>query len=323
MSVQIVTKLKKSFQGPHLLGRDELLGLGNSLDSVWQKLERERVTSTEQWIDDEVQRTHLAGWNSFTREMALDRIPYDLRKSEREVVLELSNGSECRAESVDAAINELYESENTPKSFVATIASGQHSLKVELSSGFLGERRVSVEPPSSQLSKEIFVELCAWFDRNKPAAVARTYKALAPIAWSLVIGVAVIFSWQSFAGGGPQFDSEPVADLLVGGISEAEVPRALELLLRSSYELPSPVEGKKALDPSVLLRAYLIAGAIFLVVLTSFVVPDLLLGLGRKGRARLAFSRWWLTYACVGVPALVCTLLFWPLISNAALSMIG
>ena len=315
-------KLRRDFQGPHLIGRDELLDLGAILGKLWPKLELARQSDVDDWVREEVAKTHAAGWTNFTEAMARDRIPYDLRNSKMTVVLELDSGAECRAESLEHAINELFESEHSPKSLAATIESGDHSIKVNLSPGLAGRRAVSVEPPSSDLAKEAFVELCAWFDRSRPSAVARVYKLIAPIGWMLVVAIAVIAFWQASAGSSTPIDLKPAEALLVDGITTNEVPKALELILRKSYGLATPAPVRNEQDPTDLFRAYLIAGAILLVVLTSLVVPDLSIGLGKKARGRIRLAKGWLKYVALGVPGVACTLLLWPLLSNWALALL-
>jgi hypothetical protein len=320
----IVEKNKKRFRGPHLLDRDQLLVLGSLLEREWDELEAKRESDINALVETRMEEARAQGRTTYTRDQALRHLPYELSKASREVVLELASGAECRSETIRGAVNELYDSVHSPTSLKATVISGEHSIKVELSSGILGERQVSVEPPKSPTSKNAFVELCNWFEEIRPPFVARLYRFLSPIAWMIVMSLALTYIWVKATGSEPAISKEAAEQILEDGLSQSEVPAALELLLRKSFDIGPPTAAQAApVDSTVVLVAYLIAGSLLLIMITSSIVPDLLIGIGVAGQRKLRFSRWWLKYVCIGAPALVCSVLLLPLITNFVLSLLA
>ena len=171
-------------------------------------------------------------------------------------------------------------------------------IKIGQSALFTPKFSISITAKDSAQVEQIFHQLKQWTIDHTGPGWQQTWRKIA--GWHLLFVLLMFGAIAAFSSFIPISDNRShdlytaqAHDLLKNGISQAEVPKALETLLalQIHYEHPSvPSESNRAIDRGILVAFCTIMA---LAWGGCFPPPSLLIGTG-KGKRRLAAWRFYL-----------------------------
>jgi len=333
--IETIAGTTYSGAGPWLIGEKELTEIAKTLDDEWVNVEKRyeaRVLEEARKLEEqrlsyerkEVSAERLAE----IREDATKRAREQL-KTTRKLTLYLSDETKTQAATLAEATRRPEVIDRKITAFDLQWESAGLSLR-------LGTRRewsfreseiqLSVEPRDDEVARGVFTAI-----RTKltdPAVAPARHVSWwlengGPVAF-IVLMVTVVISLVAVTAADNARRVIPptaVVELLDGGIAPEERDRALELVLRKQYDLPtietvprySPLE-----FPQHWLKWMWICSAVSFVLLI-FHPPKFLVGIG-EGRGSLTRWRWWIRIATVTLPTVAATqvgTLLWSILKPA------
>lgn len=203
-----------------------------------------------------------------------------------------------------AEANKSLELDKCPESFEYEIKSGDFSdpsISVKYSTSIHYSLEIEGKPDDNVIIEEIFSELNDWSRRRAPSIPFRIWtEGGGFLSWVAIILFLGMLSLSGKATNIPSPLANEITESLKNGITQANSPKALELLLRISSGEAMQVPGPSSEKYSMIALIIGIIVAIFL-----FVRPKQgIIGL-KNGANKIKFWRLWIKFVTFSVPAFI------------------
>ena len=308
MSV-FVYSTEKSFDGPWLVGRGALDELDEALERICVRYQIEADKHIETQVDKYLE-DYPQEMQDEIRESTRERVSLRL-KLQRNVKLTLSNSKYIQGRTINELLANPELQEEAPTGVVVDISASNLNARVQLGGYYKSASlNISTSPETDSTSREAFSELQQWAKNNQSPFWQRLWNKVAPFYWFIWLFI-VLISIVVLPTPSDNVEKylKPVAnELLSGGISEAELPKAVELLLQ--YQSKHIPQGERPSLP----RWFGIIFFVGLAVNIMFSIrPKIVIGIGRNEN-KLLFWRQWTKFVGVTIPTIVFGSFVWPYI---------
>lgn len=312
--------------GPWLVDRPSLQELETLIERCWDRLlskenEIANIRAQNNWDRYYATRTDLSP-EERERKLALLKEEENSRlrsARKKEINLDLREGKTFISDSLSHALKDPALTNENPKGLTIQLSSGISSVNLSLEVFFRPKSSIRVSPEREDLSKEIFVELREWAHKVRVPLWQRILNSIGGFlfyAWLFSMLLATTFIGKPDDIAVEQSRKE-AHQLLVDGISQDEVPKAIEVLLK--------IESKYATKQAevTLPLWFKLAFWVGLVIsLMLYIRPKLVIGIG-KGVAKINLWRGWLRFISITVPTLIFTSVLWPYIIGLFLKAVS
>jgi hypothetical protein len=317
---EVIYSTKVYVKGPWLIDADALIQLDEILNDEWIRLQHRK----EELLDGEAE-SQIRAWRELgiyeelseeelrqkKEKLKEEKAIVSLHKDKKEIRIYLPKSRSVVTNSFQAAFREQAIVEEMPIGFRVELQCGEVRCEMSLKREY-NELSINVTPEKSREAWELFIALRQWVVKNRAPTWQRVWSGWAGFQW--IIWVALIFLSatiisESLDYATPEAKSR-AQKLLDSGISEAEIPEAVELLLilQTKY---NPGQPKPQL-PSW-FKVVLVGGLIACVILS--IRPKVVLGIGR-GMERIIWWRRWLRFVGITLPTLIFGSFVWPYIEQ-------
>lgn len=233
----------------------------------------------------------------------------------RKITLSLSNSRYIETEKIEELFSKPELLDELPTGFEAEIKAAHRSVTIKFDKGFFSDKvrlNIRTSPETDELARVAFVELQQWAVTNQAPLWQRiwvNYFGFGMTLWFLALFFS-IFVMASTADIIQQ-DLRPVAiQILKDGISNEEIPKAIELLLR--IEFKEPIAKHEQVTQTWFI--FLLFGGLAAIIVLWF-RPSLEIGVGRSV-ARIKRWRGWIQFVSVTLPGFFFLSIIWPYLSS-------
>ena len=305
-----------TLDGPWLIDREALLHLGKSVETISVKFDsanREFVAST---LIQRLER-YSPDRRDEMREKCLEEVNQQYAMK-RKVTLSCSGSKYIEDESIERLLSLPEMLDESPTDIEVEIKTPHRSAQIKLGKRVFGGSKLSIStsPETDELAREAFVDLQQWAATNQVPLWQRFWaNNYGTIVWLWVCALFVIAS-LIIPSNTDYLEKElrpDVIQILKNGISNDEMPNAIELLLRNEFKVPK-TEVQHPL-PSW-FKIYFFGGLAACLVL--YFRPSLVIGVGRNEQ-RIKRWRWWAKFVGITLPGFI----FASLISPYILELLG
>ena len=205
-----------------------------------------------------------------------------------DVKVDLRGETAIQAHSFAECSKGLRGTAEVPVSCEVRLGDWGNCLKMEIKSSLFADALEVEADPSVPLADDFLAAVSEWAMRHQCAAVVRAWAAAArvwPVPIFLLLTVSLVAAFGSMLQG-----TRVAEAMLQDGISELEVPAAVELLIRHEFGLwpTSPASSSPF--------AYAWMTIVVVVALLSFVRPRTVLELNTAGAKALRFRTKWVNF---------------------------
>jgi hypothetical protein len=287
---------KKEYTGPWLLDSKSLREFDILVDKHWVLLETRRKALLQADVDFEFKkykRPYEELTEEETKRLRHIRDIHEFSKSVRLLQISSKDESTNRFEDFDSALRSRRMDSKNPTAFSLTLNSAEIKCSILLDSNRL---RVEILPDHLVESQNLFIDIREWIEKHEPKWWQRIWNTLADkwywfYAAVVVIFLALTFFAMSYQRQGITYDIRAqIQELLENGITDAEVPLALELLLRAQ-------------DLPFVFPSWLISFLVFSLIVCALIPirPKIVLGIGMATRKIKMWRNWyWIVIAVLG-----------------------
>ena len=275
-------------RGVWLLDRNAIAKLDEIIEESWREMEGVRTQCIEEQIRAKPENWKEEEWKSHLE----GRYPFSIR--ERNITISFKQ----REKVAGTSFKEILESPSTanqePVSFDVDLSSADISCKVTFDDNRLSIR---VSPEQHPLSSTLFVRFEQWaeiHELSKFICYWREWRSVGLLIYSLSSVIAMVFARYQVPKY-PNLDRD-VLNLLDKGITESNVPKAVELILRV---LSVPKEEEIIHYKSWL---YIFILATLPILFISFFPPTSKFAVG-KGAQAVERQKKWLRLVLVLIPS--------------------
>jgi len=311
---ELVYSTGLQIEGPWLLDADALAQLDDVLTDEWKRLQGWQEEILDEEAEAEIQRDREGGYYQGLPEAELLQKKKEVieRKGTRlsnrkEIRIHLLKSRSVLVDSFRDAFKEQALIEEVPIGFEIHIDCGKVRCRVSL------DRRsglsINASPEELSEARELFVVLRQWAMENRAPAWQRIWTRYHGIQWP--IWYVILFLGTTVLDVTATEDAKLMArGLLDKGISAADVPKAIELLLilQTKYH-----PGQPGMQWPGWYKAIIVFGLIACVCLS--IRPKSILGIGR-GAERIAWWRRWLKFIGITIPTLIGGTLILPYVED-------
>ncbi len=320
-----------SIPGPWILDARNLKDLDELIDSCWATMQERRQTLVESALaelrtkhqEDGITPEKCATLEPAWRKSIEDEYP--LRTQRRKVIAYLSGGRSAAGESFAELIPLASAHEEVPRGFSLSIEVARTELSVEATNTYSDRLNLSVETSSDEpaLAQELFGKLQNWATEIRPKKWLQKWldlQWLFPVFLFLnllAIVVALTYTLTPI----PAVD-EPgplhreAWDLIKGGVTTANEPKAVEILLALESDYHTAPTAPVRITHRVLgFRIWLYLGLSLIAIAAFSRPPKGAVGLW-EGKHQAELQRKWIKVVSVSVPGLIVTYALVPLLVN-------
>lgn len=304
---------QSDFDGPWLIDRDGLTQLSQILDSIHIKLtllaesliERDLNELQEEFAEESRDSIRERRQSLYQKRYAVES-QCKLQFSETEYLNETSLSNVlARPEIMD----------KSPSSIDIDLQCARRIVRVQLKKNLANVAVLSVRtsPETDDIARLAFAEISNWAKINQAPFWQRLWAKFAKHHWFLyffLISAATLFISSVEDEIRSQLKA-PTVEMLEGGISNAELPMAIEAILRLEFKIP--VENNSGGIPSW-YKAMVFGGLAISVILS--IRPNLVIAL-RSNDETIRFWRWWMKLTGITVPGSLFAWFLWPRILEA------
>jgi hypothetical protein len=297
--------------GPWLIEISHLLALDDIYASYIPRLEENQEVAIHEEIERRIkQHTPENASQDLARQIA-ERLAKGVRETrgfvgrERRITVYLPGGRTLQTELFSEVINHATTTNEVPLGFRSSLTVEPVRIVVELRGSDLD---MDVTPNIDPLSQEVYGALLNWVSDVQAPVWLKTwlkYKVLALmlLSFSLLVLLLVGVGWSQQTA--ISYFKVEAHKLLSGGVTPANQPRAVELLLA----IVSDYSGSAAKGPS--LRYWTTIGLLALMFPCLYFCPRVVIGVWR-GKARIKRWRIWIRMMSISIPALLISTLGMP-----------
>lgn len=316
---------KDVYEGPLLIGAEELRKLDVVIEKQWQKLMEWHTEKVEEEADRRIADSLQPSWKDLSKDAAIAKVAqeYEWRNSERHVEVQFRGDKTTSAETFEKLLSRPAVKDLLPTSFSVTLEKGPIKAEIEPSYDAYSTNGYSVEINSStQIAYEVKEALGRWLGGVSPKWWLRWWAKATrpfPLQWALVflLGYILLIIWgvsdspreialQAYHS---KLQHEAAILLEDGHVAEDEVLDALRINLELATDyLPADTVVAPRRFPKVWLWA--LGLSVVLALLLSF-RPRFGIAIG-KGSVRVKAWRVWLKFVGGTLPLAVLTYLFLP-----------
>jgi hypothetical protein len=309
----LIYSTQKAFDGPWLVDRASLLQLGEIIDAISARFSE----ASAEHINAELLKT-LERYSPENRENNRDELLEVLRrryKLNKTITLSLSDSKYVNAESVAELVSLPELGDQLATGLEVEIETVQRSVRIKLEKNLFGgtsRLNIRTSPEIDELARQAFMDVQYWAISNQAPLWQRlwtNYYWYFVFVWCLALFVSTSFlptNSQSI-----EQELRPAAiEILKDGISNENLPKAIELLLRTEFKVPV-AEVKHQLPPWFKLLFF---GGLATTIVLWF-RPSLEFGIGRSV-TRIARWRWWLRFVGITLPSFIFASVLWPHVSQ-------
>lgn len=309
MSV-FVYSTQKGFDGPWLVGRVALDELNDVLEEISERFEVEVNKQVEaeivEYIEDYPPDTKDSIRESIEESIALR---HQLRKN---VKISLSSSKYLQGQTIKELLANPELQDEAPVGIEVEISAAGRKARFQLGREFFGDPRlnISVSPETDGISREAFADLQLWAVNHQPPVWQQIWGKFASYHWLIWL---LLISLSSFIVPSSSDDVQAYLEpkthkILLDGVSEDELPAAVELLLQYQVKtLPKEVSREFPAWFGVLFF-----GGMAVCVILS-IRPTMVIGLGRN-KNKLEFWLKWVRFVSVTIPGIIFASFVWPYI---------
>lgn len=303
-----VYSTRANLEGPWLVDKSALTELGEIVETIAKRFEN----ANQDFIDAKAAK-EFCDYKGDDRD---DRM--SSRRSElaelytvsKTLSLSLSDSKSVREESVERLLSSPDLIHEAPTGLSIKIESHHRDAVVVFHRGSL---TVETSPQADELSGEAFAALHLWASTHQAPWWQRAWKNY---YWPAVFGwFALILMLASAYTDVTKVTAESVRpaakQLLDRGITDKDVPKAVEILLR--LQLHEPLAAGKKEEMPTWAKIVSLGGLVCVVGL--FFRPPLLIGIGRNVR-RIGRWRLWMHIVSATIPGFIFISVAWPYIST-------
>lgn len=303
-----VYSTQKYYDGPWLIGRDAL----SELDEIVERISERFKAEAEKRIEVELNN----GLEDYTQEMQ-----DELRERRREgvtrrlklhqnVKLTLSNSKYIQGELIKDLLANPELQDEAPTGIEIEVSASDLNARLELGRGYFARTRLNIRtsPETDNNSREAFSELQLWATKNQSPFWQQLWGRVAPNFWYiwLILIALSIMVLPSTTDNVEKFLDPIASKLLLDGISDDELPQAVELLLQ--YQTKQVPQGDNP-ELSAWFGILFYGGLIVNIILS--IRPKLVIGIGRNEN-RLFLWRQWTKFVGITIPGIVFGSFVWP-----------
>lgn len=311
--------------GPWLLNAEKLEALNKLIDTEWVKLTQYREAAISQRVadrfddafkrhtayrhrlkldDPEVLKREEDAVRKEVQAEAIDRL-----KLTRDLHIDCAGGRKIDAVSFAEAQRQPEVRSLRATGFTLDLVAADITCEVSISD-YSDELKIAITPEHEPAAKELFASLHAFFEREAQPRPVRVWRKINPAPQGLVllaIWLSIYPAIQRTAQPHPL--ASDIGAMLKSGVSEANQPKAVELLLRLQVT-PGP-----SIDVSIAHWWFVaVAGGVVLITLLSL-IPRFELGIG-AGRFWIRFYTWVIRIVYVAIPAHILSAYLFPAVKD-------
>ncbi|MCQ8130264.1 hypothetical protein [Methylomonas rivi] len=309
---------RDDLDGPWLLDRTAMLQLSEILNSLSDKL----TITAETLIESELSE-YFGNLSQEDQQWDRDRQRKYLTERynlKTKCKVSFSSSKYIEDKSLGRLLGQPELQEEATESIDIELRAANISVNVEFRKNSFSGAKVSVRtsPETDELARYSFVELQHWAIEHQAPRWQRFLEKQAPMHWF----VYIIFVWISANGVPSESDRvykelSPIAvEIVKDGITAAETPKALELILRKEFSLPI-----QDVSPQTSSWFNLLFFGGFAVSIILSIRPTLVIGIGKHAET-LKLWKWWLKLIGVSIPSFICGSILWPEIIEIAKSLL-
>jgi hypothetical protein len=302
-----VYSTQKDFDGPWLVSRDAL----NELDEVLERICGRYQIEADKHIETEI-NNHLEGYPQEIQDKLREstRESFSRLKLQRNVKLTLSNAKYIQGETIKGLLANPELQEEAPTGVEVDISASNLNARLQLGGGSSegASLNIRTSPETDNISREAFSELQLWATKNQSPSWQRLWNNVAPwnwFVWLVIVATSSIFL-PSTSNNVEKYLNPIAKELLSEGISEAELPKAVELLLQ--YKSKHIPQGTRPDLPTWF--GILVFGGLAVNIIFS-IRPKIVIGIGRNEN-KLFLWRKWTKFVGVTIPTIVFGGFVWP-----------
>ncbi len=301
-----------NLEGPWLVDRDALLHLGRDIETISGKF----ANANKEFIDNSLTQM-LEGHSPEAREKYREQYLNDLNQRyamKRRVTVSCSASKYIEDESIERLLSLPEMLHESPTELEIEIKTVHRSARIHLENRGIGGSKLSIRtsPETDELSRESFVELHQWATNNQAPLWQRFWSnnyGTMLMVWAFSLWIIASVALPSKSEHVERELREESIQVLKDGISNNEIPNAIELLLRNELKIPK-IESPQQ-TPSW-FNAYFYVGLASSVVL--YFRPSLVIGMGRN-ELRIKRWRWWVKFIGITLPGFIFASIIWPYVS--------
>lgn len=295
--------------GPWLIERNSLQQLGQIIETISTKFSNAAYEEIESKINKS-----LLGYEGEEREQQENKLRQRLETEfslKKYASLTLSPTKYCKEETIEQILSSPDLLDEKPTALIVKVEAANRSAQISFQEQTLSIRTF---PETDGLSREAFVELQQWAIGNSAPKWQRLWRENYGNGGILMLwGASLIISSFFIPDSTNDIHKSLMPDavqLLKDGISNDEVPKAIEILLRAEFKIPL-VETTPNLP---IWYKFVLYGGIAALLLLYF-RPPLLLGIGRNVQ-RIQFWRNWGRFIGFTLPGFIFISIIWPYVSS-------
>lgn len=283
--------------GPWLLNAESLKELDKLVDEEWgrlmdlrkQRIEEVAEKELKVWLDydrvEKVTKKDRESKQDTIRAKVSERYGYEATRS---LTLHLHGNERIELTCFADALRHPSCAGESPMGFTLKLRCMEVRCSVEVPRiGLLGPTlQIEATPDTSQMAQEMYTVFQSWRDSNSPTKLQQIWRSFAEHRWLLIPLTAflmLVFLGAKQTTGRHEYQLEALK-MVKEGISQDEVPKALELLLCLEANLV-PKSANILSNPS----SWFLPISILLIMSLTSIAPNAVLGIG-KGEA--AIKRW-------------------------------
>jgi hypothetical protein len=297
---QLHISAEKEVKGPWFIGKTELKELHHIIESADQKLRESLDLEMEETIRTIMENSD----NPRTYEQAKMKVKntHRFKHTTKKIVLHSKDGKDLVDDSLMGILKDQKLPDFFPSELAVTIEYGKNQLDLFLDNYDQGNLEYAVACFDHDKQADIKYDLDRWIDKYKPTRPNQiwlyVHELLAVAAFiAILIFFSDLFPDQN-ENAKAVYKSE-AHKLLRDGITDQNINRATELLLKLNSDYPAEKSGSGGTINREALKFLIISIYIFLV---AVIVPKTVIGLGRA-RPRLQFYRFYSRFVLITVPA--------------------
>lgn len=302
-----------TLDGPWIVDHSSLKQLGAIIESISEKFENANNDLIEASVASE-----LKNYTGDQREEQERKLRSSLRTRygfQKKISTSLTNSKTAEDQSIDNLLTSHELIEESPQDLRINIKSSKRSARITFKDNQLS---INTTPETDELAREAYVQLQQWAKSNQPPSWQRiwvkNYSGIFLSAISLIFFIFILFSGQDTD---INQSLKPAAQkLLKDGITEKQIPQAIELLLRHEFKQPYSDAKPKAKNKTPLFVKIISFGG-FAALAILFIRPPLLLGIGRNEK-KIRYWRTWIKFIGITIPTFLLSSIVLPYLLTTA-----
>lgn len=302
---EILYPLSGDFKGPWLIDFQSLQELDNILETAWGRLHDYRDQQIKEEIQKESNRISESNQESdrkWIEERAMRSVEYT--PPSRSLTIRFRDGKRLESKSFKEAALERAIVDEIPQSFSVRMRVARVELEIDLTRYSDDALSFNVSPSHTSVSKEIAYDVEKWAKTNRSPLWVRIWRSFGTLIWPFY-AVLIVISLAFLRVNSDEYKKDLKAEaheILKDGISEKEIPRALEIILslQSDFVPVSYIPTNRS--SSTWFWWFL--GVVTFVCLLISIPPKTNLGLG-KGEKRIRKWKWWIRVISISIPSSV------------------